>query len=124
MGQNKAILEKIKRNLDILGISYADLGASIEVDGDWTIEYEDADIQMPMGGVDDGASPFLGIGIGNPGLIKITDSANALAAMIDSADKQRCFAMLCAFANDKLLVDSGANERLIEGHVDLLGLGQ
>ena len=124
MGQNKAVLDKIKRNLDILGISYTDSGTSIVVDSDWTISYEAADIQAPMAGVDGNSNPYLGIGVGNPGLIKVVDSANALAAMIDSAAKIRCLGMICGFANSIKLVDSGAVELIIEGHVDLVGMGQ
>jgi hypothetical protein len=44
--------------------------------------------------------------------------------MIDSSDKQRCLAMLCGFANSIKLVDSGAAIRLLEGCVDLQGMGQ
>ena len=124
MGNKVAILDKLKRNLDMRSISYVDSGSFIVVDTDWTISYEDASIQKPMGGIDDSSSPFLGIGIGNPGKIKIVDSANLLNVMIDSEVKQIVFAFVCSFANDKLLVDSGANERVVPGHSDFNGLGQ
>jgi len=127
MGQSNAILDKIKRNLDILGISASRGAASVVADG-MTISYVDAEIQNPMGGVDGSASPFLGINKANPGKLKLKGDAgeNTIAAIFTSALRLKVLAVLGNFANDKIIEagDTTAELAVLEGHPDLKNLGQ
>lgn len=122
MANRRQVLDKISRNLDILGIAQSERGAEGEVNVlDMEISYEDADIQKPEGGVDDSVNPFLGIGIGNPGVIKIKLTSGSL----DSIQKLQVLHVCSGHANDIEIVDSsvgGQNGRL-RGHADLLGMG-
>ena len=53
MGQREAILDKIKRNLDILGIASTRNSADVTLDSSSrVISYEDSDLKAPMGGVE------------------------------------------------------------------------
>jgi hypothetical protein len=118
MGMEKQILDKIKRNLDILGISAVRGDSDVQAEG-IVISYEevalDAD-SSPMRGVDDSSSPYLGIGNGSPGRIKV----DLAPAAMNDAGKLRVLGVLCSFANDKELGDGS----IIEGHSDLVGMGQ
>lgn len=133
-----ARLDKIKRNLDILGITATRNASSVTVENgsnDLVISYVDADIQKPMGGVDDTVNPFLGIGVANPGKIKIegagvnTASAATVGELIDSQVAAQVLAMVVGSANDVILANANAGsgsdlEEEIRGHSDLLGMGQ
>lgn len=121
MSNKKQILDKISRNLDQLGISNTRSATSVSAAG-LTISYDDASIQSPMGGVDSSASPFLGIGIANPGKIHITTGA-VLASAFNTADKARVLAVCAAFANN-ISVDNTDTDYEIRGHADLIGMGQ
>lgn len=123
------ILDKIKRNLDILGIASTRGASDITIDASSRkISYEDADHALPLGGVDEDASPFLGIKHANPGKLKLKGAGgeNSIAAIMADAETARVFAVMCAFANDKSIEagDSATELALIEGHSDLLGMGQ
>lgn len=129
MAQNQQILDKIKRNLDILKIPATRNASDVTLDNtSRVISYVDADIQKPMAGIDDSASPFLGIGVGNPGQLKLKGAAgeNTIASIMDDAETVRVMGMLSAFANDKVIEagDTTAELAVIEGHTDLIGMGQ
>lgn len=130
MANKKQVLDKIARNLDMLAIAYT-RGSANEViidngSNDLTISYVDASIQAPMGGVDGNVSPFLGIGIAAPGVIKLKFQAGSIAACLDTAVVIRALAVCSAQANDLLIEDSAGspNQVRIRGHVDLLMMGQ
>lgn len=130
MGNSVQILAKLARNAAQLGLTVNSQSQSAVViengSNDLTISYVAASIQSPMGGVDSSVSPYLGIGVGNPGKIQIKGSAGAtLALTIDSLVAVKVVAMCAAMANNILLVGSG-DEALgeIRGHEDLIGMGQ
>jgi hypothetical protein len=80
-----------------------------------------------MIGVDDPASPFLGIGTGAPGSIKIKGAAaeSTVAAIFDDGDALSLLAEVAGYANDVVVEDGGSTTELarIAGHDSLLGLG-
>ena len=133
-----ARLDKIKRNLDILGISSTRNASDVTVENgsnDLVITYVDADIQKPMGGVDDAVNPFLGIGVANPGKLQIegagiNDAGDAsVSDLIDSSIAAQVLVMVSGSANDVILKQANAGagadlEEEIRGHADLLGMGQ
>lgn len=129
MGMEQQILDKIKRNLDILGIPATRNAADVTLDNSSrVISYVEADIKKPMGGVDPDVSPFLGIGVANPGQIKMKGAGgeNAIAAILDDEETLRAWGVLGNFANDKVLEagDSATELARVEGHEDLIGMGQ
>ena len=134
MAMRKQVLDKIARNLGILGLQSAvTRGSAGEVivengSADVTISYADASFSPSMmGGVDGTVSPFLGIGIGNPGKITITvAAADSLDEALQTAIAIRCFAVCAAFANDiQLLSSADASVMLqVRGHSDLIGMGE
>lgn len=132
MGNSKQILAKIARDAAQVGLSVNSQSASAVViengSNDLTVSYVDASIQAPMGGVDPSASPYLGIGIGNPGKIKIKSASNAagdVSDVLDSMVAAKLLALCAGFANDIALENSDASfADEIRGHADLIGLGQ
>jgi hypothetical protein len=76
MAQKKQVLDKIARNLEVMG-EQVSRGSASEVivengSSDITISYVDPVISPSMlGGVDGSQSPFLGIGQGNPGKLTL-----------------------------------------------------
>ena len=78
MANRVQILDKIERNCKQLGIVTSRSDANTLVAGGITITYTDAVIQAPMGGIDDKTSPFLGIGIANPGKINFDTNPTTL----------------------------------------------
>jgi hypothetical protein len=134
----RARLDKLARNLEMLGMTVDRTTSSVIVDNgsnDLTITYVDADILSPMGGVDDTQNPFLGIGIANPGKLRIEgegiNSANAATVgdLIDSEVAAQVLAMVVGSSNDVQLAQANAGagadlETEIRGHADLLGMGQ
>ena len=123
------ILDKIKRNLDSLGIAATRGATTITVTtSNLVISYVDADINAPLGGVDSTITPFLGIGIASPGQIKMKGASgeNTIAAIFTDEANLRVWSSLGNFANDKVLEegDSTTQLALIEGHPDLVGMGQ
>ncbi len=127
----KAILDKLARNLDQLSIGES-RGANSSVivsngGNNLTISYVPAQIQAPMGGVDDTISPFLGIGTTNPGqlLIKSTTVGGVIGDVIDGQVAAQVLAMVAGMANDIILQDgAGTQVAYIRGTVDLLVMGQ
>jgi len=132
MAQSKQVLDKIARNLQILGESVS-RGSNNEVivangSNDVTISYADASFSPAVvGGVDASASPYLGIGTGAPGKIRLRRAgAAALADVLEDAKSIKCFAVCAAFANNIVLRNAADTADLLEvrGHADLIGLGQ
>lgn len=126
-----AILDKVARNLDQVGLAYTRTSTSVVVTNGGnalTVSLVDAVIGAPQGGVDPTVSPFLGIGVSAPSTIKMKSASTAtatIAAVIDSDIAARVFRLLCGFANDVVLENGNAGYSLrIRGHVDVLGLGQ
>lgn len=138
MANRVQILDKIERNLEQIGLAPVRNSAEVLTVGNLIVRYENADIASPMGGVSDAASPFLGIGTANPGVIAISGLLDADAALADlfvDANDYRVLARCTSFANDVILragdtatatdsVGAGAELARLEGHPDLLGLGQ
>jgi len=129
MAQRQQMLDKIKRNLDILKIAATRNANDVTLNNSSrVISYVDADIQAPMGGIDGTINPFLGIGQGNPGKLKFKGAGgeNTIAAIVDDAETLRVLGVLGNFANDKVIEagDTTAELAAIEGHTDLIGMGQ
>ena len=112
MANDVQTLDKIQRNCEQLGISVSRTDAETLVAAGITITYESAEIQAPMGGIDDSASPFLGIGIANPGKINLDTDPSTL-------DEYRVLRVCSGLANN---IKLPAGE--LEGTADLLGMGQ
>jgi len=128
---HKHILDKMARNLEMLGLSVTRSGVNVVVDNgsnDLTISYVDAVIMSPMGGVSDAAAPYLGIGIANPGKLRIKSSSTAsdtIADVLDSVTAARVFHTVSALVNNIILENSDATfSAEIRGHVDMIGVGQ
>lgn len=131
MAMKKQVLDKIARNLEILGesVSRGSDGEVIVENGsaDVTIAYADASIMGMFGGVDGSVSPYLGIGIAAPGKLTLrAASANALADVLATAVAVKSFAVCAAFANSIQLLrdDTAAVVLEVRGHSDLLGMGE
>lgn len=121
MANKVQILDKISRNLQQMGIATT-RGAAAEVQvAGMTISYEDADISKPEGGIDGTVSPFLGIGVANPGKIKI----DLGGAGLDSLVKVKVLRACSGHANDIKLANSGAAaiDGDLPGTADMLGMG-
>lgn len=137
MANKDAILDKIARNMGQRGITADRVGDTVVVENgsnDLTVTYEPKDVQSPMGGIDDSASPFLGVGIAAPGSIKIegagVNTANpaTVGELIDSLTAAVLLAECAGFANDIQLANANAGagddlDERIGGHESLLGLG-
>jgi hypothetical protein len=133
MANSKQILAKIARDAAQLGLTVVSQSQSAVVidngSNDLTVSYVDASFSPSMmGGVDPSASPFLGIGVGNPGKIKIKSSstaADSIADVLDSLVAAKVLALCAGFANNILLENSDATfSGEIRGHADLIGMGQ
>ncbi len=123
MANSAAILKKLARNAKMLGLTVnSESQTAVVIENgtnDITISYVDASFSPAVvGGVDSSVSPFLGIGVGNPGKIAITCADATL-----SATGMKVLAMCAATAND-LLVSLNSVVTEIRGHSDLIGLGQ
>lgn len=126
------IMAKIERNARLLGLTIvSSSGSSVVIDNgsnDLTISYVAPTITAPMGGVDPASSPYLGVGVVQPGVIKVKSAITTNDSILDVVDSDvaaKVLAMLGGFANDKLLENSDAAWSLtIRGSVDALGLGQ
>ena len=131
MGNSVQILAKAARNAKALGLTVNSQSNSAVViengSNDLTISYQNASIQSPMGGVDGNISPFLGIGIADPGKIVLTgaNSAGTVGGVIDSAVAAQVLQMLSGFANNIIIADSGhASIAELQGSPDVQNLGQ
>ena len=120
-------LDKIKRNLDAVGVAATRNATSVTAAG-LTVSYVDASLQSPMGGVDGSASPYLGIGVANPGSLKIKGAAgeNTIAAIFVAAADLAVLACCARFANDVVVEagDTTAELARLAGHPDLKMMGQ
>jgi hypothetical protein len=131
MANKRQMLDKVARNLAQMGITSSRVGDSVVVDNGanpLTVSYVDASIQKPMGGIDNTVSPFLGIGVANPGKILLKSTghvADTIADVIDSHIACVVLHEISGFANN-ILIENGnagfADE--LQGHADLLGMGQ
>lgn len=132
MGNSVQILAKIARDAAQLGLVVNSQSASAVViengSNDLTISYVAASIGSPQGGVDPSVSPYLGVGIGNPGKLKMKSAINTagtIADVVDSLVAAKALALLAGFANDIALENSDASfSGAIRGHADLVGMGQ
>lgn len=118
----KQILDKIKRNLDQRKISAVRNASDVTV-GAIVISCEDASIQSPMGGIDGSSSPFLGMGVANPGKLVVTI---ADMTAVDFVTASALLPVLCevfSFANDVKVTD-GTNTAVVSSLADFVGLGQ
>jgi hypothetical protein len=116
-------MQKLARNAKMLGLTVNSESQSAVViengANDITISYLDASFSPSVvGGVDSAVSPYLGIGVGNPGKLSISCADAAL-----SADGMRVLAMCASMANDIKVSLNGVDTE-IRGHSDLLGMGQ
>ena len=131
MANSAAILHKLARNAKMLGLTVNSESQSAVViengSNDLTISYADASFSPSVvGGVDSSASPFLGIGVGNPGRITITSQlAVSVDTLLDTLVAAKVLALCAAMANDIQLLDNAAGDLgTIRGHSDIIGLGQ
>ena len=131
MANSAAILHKLARNAKMLGLTVKSESQTAVViangSNDLTIAYVDASFSPAVvGGVDASVSPYLGIGVGNPGRISIKGAAaTTVGTLVDSAVAAKTLAMCASMANDLQLLDNaGAELTVVRGHSDIIGLGQ
>jgi len=121
------ILDKLQRNLLARGLSPVRGSTTVTVEG-MAISCVDASIQAPMGGVDGTSSPFLGMGIVAPGMIKIvpTSTEASIAEIFVTANDLIVLREVCGFANDVIIYDHDLANVLatIPGSADLHMMGQ
>ena len=118
MANITSISNKIARNAQILGLtvsaqgydSFGNAFVTITADtGSLSVYYLTAEIQYPMGGVNPMVSPYLGIGVANPGqlmLVSSVSTAGSMADIINGPISAQILAMLAWFDNDLVLADS------------------
>ena len=150
MANITSISNKIARNAQVLGITvvsqqYDTFGnASVTLQADSatiTVSYVLAEIQYPMGGVNPMVSPYLGIGIANPGQLLLQSSiatSGNMSDIINGPISAQILAMCAWFDNDLYLANSaftpagggpngpgsGGYFVRLRGDSDLLGMGQ
>lgn len=112
MAMSVQILDKIQRNCQQRGLSVSRPSADLLIAEGMEISYEDATIASPMGGIDPAASPFLGIGVANPGKIVLDTDPASLAEF-------QVLRIVCGHANT-VVIPAGE----LPGHADLNGMGQ
>lgn len=132
MANSKQILAKIARNAAQIGLTVNSQSQSAVVidngTNDLTVSYVAASIDAPMGGVSPSSSPYLGIGVANPGKIKIKSAistAGAVTDVLDSMVAAKVLALCARFANNVVLEngDAAFTDEIV-GHPDLIGLGE
>jgi len=118
MANITSISNKIARNAQILGLtvsaqgydSFGNAYVTMTADtGTLSVYYLTAEIQYPMGGVNPMVSPYLGIGVANPGqlmLVSSVSTAGSMADIINGPISAQILAMLAWFDNDLILADS------------------
>lgn len=132
MANINSIMAKVARNAQQLGLTVsAQTATTVTIangSNALTVGYVLASIQSPQGGVDPTVSPFLGIGIANPGQISLTSAISTnsnITDVIDGAVAAQVLAMLAGFANDIDLSNANASfTSRIRGTVDLINMGQ
>jgi hypothetical protein len=125
------IMAKIARNCEQLGLTVnSNTGAAVVIENasnDLTISYVAAAIDLPMGGVSPASSPYLGVGVVAPGVLKLKSSstaADAITDVLDSVVAAKVFKVLVNMGNDVLLENSDATfTTTIRGHAEVLGMG-
>ena len=126
MANSEQILNKIARNLGQRGIAYVQSSTSVTA-GNLIVSYSPAAIQSPMGGIDDSVTPFLGIGIANPGQLLLKGGAglNTIAAIFTSSVELTVMAEAAGFANDIIIQagDTTAQLAYVLGTADWLSMG-
>lgn len=125
------IMAKVARNCTQLGLTATNNGQTVTVANGGnalTVSYSAPTIGAPMGGVDPANSPYLGIGVVNPGALVLTSSthsAGTIADVLDGVTAATVLKMLGGFANDVVLSNDNASfTATLRGDVDLLGMGQ
>lgn len=139
MANRIAILQKMARNFQILGLTVVSQSQTEVVvlngSNNLTVSYADAVFSPTVvGGIDDTVSPFLGIGVGNPGQVVLQSATGTtVPTVIDGQIASQVFASLCALANDVIIANNttlGAPtlpaDQLarVRGQSDVIGLGQ
>lgn len=148
MANPTQIVAKLARNAQSLGLtvvsqSFAGDGIAQAVisngSNNLTITYLLASIQSPMGGVNGNVSPFLGIGVANPGQIVIQSTAtgaDTIADVIDGQVAAQVLQLCSGMANNIWLCNgtavlngpsgppTGGYVALLQGSSDWLGMGQ
>lgn len=139
MANSAAILQKMARNAQMLGQTVVSQSQTAVViangSNNLTISYQAAVFNPSVvGGVDPTISPFLGIGVGNPGcLVLQSATGTSVPTVIDGVIAAQVLCMLAALANDIIIQDdaglptapgSGAQLARIRGQSDIIGLGQ
>lgn len=126
------IMAKIARNCAQLGLTVnSNSGQAVVIENgsnDLTVSYVAASIQAPMGGVDPAVSPFLGVGVVNPGSLKLKSSSTAsdtIADVLDTTVAAQVLKVLAGFGNDIILENVDATfSATLRGNPDLVGMGQ
>jgi hypothetical protein len=116
MANSVQILDKLSRHLTMLGVTHTRGAANIVVNT-LTITYADAVIEKPMGGMDVG-SPFLGIGIANPGMIVATATASDTGANADTFAEFITASGLTSMAPLSLLFNFGNTVKLVHDNTN------
>jgi hypothetical protein len=132
MANVTSIMNKVARNAQILGLTVsAQTASSVTISNGsnaLVVSYVLASILSPMGGVDPAVSPYLGIGIANPGQIQLQSSINTngnITDVIDGVVAAQVLQLLSGFANDILLKNSDSSfSARLRGDADLIGMGQ
>jgi len=123
MAMRVQILDKIQRNCQQRGLSVSRPSADLLVAEGMDISVEEAAITAPMGGIDPTVSPFLGIGVANPGVIVVEKEDLEM-----SAAELRVLRIASGHANDISIrtdaADATTELARLEGHADLNGMGQ
>jgi len=102
MANKQAILNKLQRDLEQLGLSPVRSAYAVTL-GNVIVRYLDNAMSGPMGGVSAANAPYLGLGAGNPGQIEISGLLDADAALTDIfvTESDLTVLRLCSqFAND------------------------
>ncbi len=125
MANSYEILNKIARNMMQKGYAVTQNPSSV-VCGNLSISYAAASIQSPMGGVNGNVSPFLGIGIANPGILVLTGvTGTTIPTVILSATELAVMVEVAGYANDvQVLADDGVTQlAYLLGTSDWLSMG-
>ena len=146
MANPTAILNKVLRNMEqrgywnpgnpngpapASGVQIALVGSTIELTqvggAVLNVTYVPKAVQSPMGGVDPTVSPYLGIGIGAPGLLQLqpaNPATTTIPGIFTDQSSVELMVELSGYANDlQILGGTGGQLALIHGMDSWLGLG-
>jgi hypothetical protein len=133
MANSAAILHKMARNAKMLGLTVNSESQTAVViengSNDLTISYLNASFSPAVvGGVDSTVSPYLGIGVGNPGQVVLSSATGTtVPTVLDTEIAAKVLGMLCALANDVIIATDATGATAvarIRGQSDIIGLGQ